>query len=68
MGNYISVSQNDIIFSGILIAVWLAIRPYFVRMGERTQAKNQARLEAEAAANDFTNNKGGNRGNRKKLA
>ncbi|KAG0004619.1 hypothetical protein BGZ80_002887 [Entomortierella chlamydospora] len=66
MGNVISIDQNDIIFSGILIAVWLAIRPYFVRLGEQAQAKNQARLEAEAAANDAQNT-GGSRGGRRKL-
>ncbi|KAI7821587.1 hypothetical protein BC939DRAFT_206551 [Gamsiella multidivaricata] len=68
MGNYISYSQNDIIFSGILIAAWLLIRPYFVRMSEQAQARSQTRLEAEAAANDALNNSGGaNRGGRRKL-
>ncbi|KAG0202376.1 hypothetical protein BGX28_005067 [Mortierella sp. GBA30] len=55
MGNYISYSRNDIIFSGILIAVWILIRPYFVRMGEEAQARSAARLEQEAAQNDTQN-------------
>ncbi|KAF9116864.1 hypothetical protein BGX27_009745 [Mortierella sp. AM989] len=67
MGNNISVSKNDIIFSGVLIAVWLMIRPYFVRMGERAQARDTARLEAEASVNDSNNSGGGSRGSRKKL-
>ncbi|KAF9426940.1 hypothetical protein BGZ94_005754 [Podila epigama] len=50
MGNYISYSRNDLIFSAILISAWLMIRPIFVRMAEQAQAKQRAHLEAEAAA------------------
>ncbi|KAG0003230.1 hypothetical protein BGZ65_001902, partial [Modicella reniformis] len=68
MGNNISYSRNDLIYSGILIAAWLLIRPYFVRMSEEAKARNQTRLEAEAVANDAQGS-GGNsssRGGRKK--
>ncbi|KAF9985360.1 hypothetical protein BGZ75_003066 [Mortierella antarctica] len=71
MGNYISYSRNDIIFSGILIAVWIMIRPYFVRMGEQAQARSAVRLEQEAAQNDSQSSaakaSGGSRAGRKKL-
>ncbi|KAG0042889.1 hypothetical protein BGZ83_012065 [Gryganskiella cystojenkinii] len=58
MGNFISFSRNDIIFSGILIAVWIAIRPYFVRLGEKAQANAAANLEAEAAVHDSSSQGG----------
>ncbi|KAF9968681.1 hypothetical protein BGZ70_000032 [Mortierella alpina] len=71
MGNYISYSRNDIIFSGILIAVWILIRPYFVRMGEQAQVRSAVHLEQEAAQNDSQSSaakaSGGSRSGRKKL-
>ncbi|KAG0347786.1 hypothetical protein BG004_006958 [Podila humilis] len=66
MGNYISVTQNDIIFSAIMISVWLMIRPYFVRMGEQAQARQAAALAAEAEQHDI-DQAAGARGSRKKL-
>ncbi|KAG0047422.1 hypothetical protein BGZ89_004941 [Linnemannia elongata] len=52
MGNIISWSRNDIIYSAILIGVWLVIRPYFVRMSEQAQARSEQSLAAEATYND----------------
>ncbi|KAF9148397.1 hypothetical protein BG015_009872 [Linnemannia schmuckeri] len=52
MGNIISYSRNDIIYSAILIGVWLMVRPFFVRMSERAQARSEQSLAAEAAYND----------------
>jgi len=62
MGNYISYSRNDIIFSGILIALWIVIRPFFVRMGEKAQAQATSRLEAEASQNDSSSSKASSSG------
>ncbi|KAG0087273.1 hypothetical protein BGZ93_004588 [Podila epicladia] len=69
MGNYISMSANDIIFSAILISVWLLIRPIFVRMGEQAQARQAAALAAEAARNDedLSPSQRAGRASRKKL-
>jgi len=70
MGNLVSFSRNDIIYSAILIALWIAIRPFFVRMSEQAQAKNEQRLAAEAAHNDAqyaAAGGAGSRGGRKKL-
>ncbi|KAF9139046.1 hypothetical protein BGX30_008435 [Mortierella sp. GBA39] len=52
MGNIISYSRNDIIYSAILIGAWLLIRPYFVRMSEQAQARGEQSLTAEATLND----------------
>ncbi|KAF9210988.1 hypothetical protein CPC16_003020 [Podila verticillata] len=67
MGNYISMSRNDIIFSAIMISVWLLIRPIFVRMGEQAQARQAAALAAEAASNEPSPSQAAGRGSRKKL-
>lgn len=68
MGNYISMSRNDIIFSAIMISVWLLIRPIFVRMGEQAQARQAAALAAEAAGNEEPSpSQAAGRGSRKKL-
>ncbi|KAG0261303.1 hypothetical protein BG011_001129 [Mortierella polycephala] len=76
MGNYISYTKNEVIYSVGLIAVWLLIRPFFVRMSEQAQAKDKARLEAEADAFDAmrqntnqseTGDSSTNRASRKKL-
>ncbi|ORZ21010.1 hypothetical protein BCR41DRAFT_350900 [Lobosporangium transversale] len=53
MGNYISFTRDDVIYSALIIGVWLMIRPYFVRLSEQAQARSQANLEAEAQANDI---------------
>ncbi|KAF9086109.1 hypothetical protein BGX29_009494 [Mortierella sp. GBA35] len=58
MGNLISYSRNDLIYSAILIAVWIAIRPFFVRMSEQAQARGEASLAAEAAHNDAASSAG----------
>ncbi|KAG0021702.1 hypothetical protein BGZ82_011271 [Podila clonocystis] len=69
MGNYISMSTNDIIFSAIMVSVWLLIRPIFVRMGEQAQARQAAALAAEAARNDddLSPSQQAGRASRKKL-
>ncbi|KAG0296782.1 hypothetical protein BGZ96_008510 [Linnemannia gamsii] len=70
MGNYISYSRNDIIYSAILIGLWLAIRPYFVRMSEQAQARSEQSLTAEAAHNDAqraSSSSSGGAASRKKL-
>ncbi|KAF9921132.1 hypothetical protein FBU30_008882 [Linnemannia zychae] len=70
MGNLVSFTKNDIIYSAILIGVWMMIRPYFVRMSEQAQARREQSLEAEAASNDsqYSSSSGGAaKSGRKKL-
>ncbi|KAF9132437.1 hypothetical protein BGW39_000150 [Mortierella sp. 14UC] len=69
MGGVISYTRNDIIYSAILIGVWLMIRPYFVRMSEQAQARGEQSLVAEAAHYDAAQQGGGGaaKGGRKKL-
>ncbi|KAF9308982.1 hypothetical protein BG000_008041 [Podila horticola] len=68
MGNYISMSANDIIFSAIMISAWLLIRPIFVRMGEQAQARQAAALATEAARNEeLSPSQQAGRSSRKKL-
>ncbi|KAG0264428.1 hypothetical protein BGZ95_003583 [Linnemannia exigua] len=68
MGGVISYSRNDIIYSAILIGVWLLIRPYFVRMSERAQARGEQSLAAEAAHHDAQrSSSSSSAGGRKKL-
>ncbi|KAF9166323.1 hypothetical protein DFQ27_004444 [Actinomortierella ambigua] len=70
MGNYISYTRQDLMISAAMIIAWLMIRPFFVALSKKAEAKHVETLEAEARLNtgdDAGGSGSSNSARRKKL-
>ncbi|KAG0237714.1 hypothetical protein BGW42_000120 [Actinomortierella wolfii] len=59
MGNYVSYTKNDLLISAAMIMAWVMIRPYFVALSKKAEAKHIEQMENEARLNEQSSSGGG---------